>query len=325
MNIWEWEQDGERPSSSMWAPAALGQVMAVLMGGVKAKLNSRGDCHRDTRWLQPRASAQTGRGSWQSATRASTNSQHPNTHDLDCKAANRLCLLLTPVDCWWLLGRVGTEGRSGSARRDATDRPCHTDSRRGAQPIFRTSFQPAPPPALLNPTLLSGLRLSCVQSPGRRSPEAGEGSASQVQTVDSGSSKRWLPQTQGELGWGIQAELPLCSARGTLTAGEGPEGSSASPVRQADLCLPSGIVGGPKPPPTSTFRPKGRGSRTEAGGLGQSPSRQGGSAHSGHHLPFWLTAGHHAEEQTGHGLITQAPRSWAGLSTQAQFPVPRTP
>ena len=140
MHIWEWEQDGERPSSSMWAPAALGQVMAVLMGGVKAKLNSRGDCHRDTRWLQPRASAQAGRGSWQSATRASTNSQHPNTHDLDCKAANRLCLLLTPVDCWWLPGRVGTEGRSGSARRDATDRPCHTDSRRGAQPIFEDVF-----------------------------------------------------------------------------------------------------------------------------------------------------------------------------------------
>lgn len=130
--------------------------------------------------------------------------------------------------------------------------------------------------------------------------------------MDSGSSKRWLPQTPGALRWGVQAGLPLCSARGTLTA-EGPEGSSASPVRQAGLRLPSGIAGAPKPPPTSTFRPKGRGRRTEAGGPGHSPGREGGSARSGHHLPFRLTAGRHAEEQTGHRLISQAPRSWAGL------------
>lgn len=161
---------------------SLGQVMAVLMGGVKAKLNSRGNRHRDTRWLQPRASAQTGGGTWRSATRASTNSQHPNARDLDRKAANRLCLLSTPVDCWWLPGRVGTEGRAGSARR-----PCHIDSCSGTARLWRTSFQPAPPPALLNPTLLSGLQHSevssdaaCAGVPGRRSPEAGEGSASQV-------------------------------------------------------------------------------------------------------------------------------------------------
>lgn len=129
MNIWEWEQDG---SGQLLSP---GQVMAVLMGGVKAKLNSRGNRHRDTCWLQPRAPAQRGGRTWRSATRASTNSQHPNARDLDYKAANRLCLLSAPVDSGGCRkGGRRREVRLSDERRNQS--ACHVDSCSGARPIF---------------------------------------------------------------------------------------------------------------------------------------------------------------------------------------------
>ena len=157
---------------------SLGQVMAVLMGGVKAKLNSRGNRYRDTRWLQPRAPAQRGGQTLRSATRASTNSQHPNARDLDYKAANRLCLLSAPGDCGGCL--EGWAQKGGQAQRRETQpigMSCRFVQWRSAH-LWRTSFQPVLPSAMLNPSLLSGLQRHeksqvtrlVLESPGRMSP-----------------------------------------------------------------------------------------------------------------------------------------------------------
>lgn len=79
-------------------------------------------------------------------------------------------------------------------------------------------------PTMLNPILLSGLQrceksqvtLLMLEFPGRMSPGGGRGTASQVWTVDSGSSRRGAAtDIERELGWGTQAGLPLM-------AGEGP-------------------------------------------------------------------------------------------------------
>lgn len=135
VTIWEWEQDGDDPPHPCGQLLSPGQVMAVLMGGVKAKLNSRGNRHRDTRWLQSRAPAQTGGGTWRSATKASTNSQHPHACDLDYKAANRLCLLSTRVDCGGCL--EGWAQKGGQAqRREMQPIARPVDSCRGTRPIF---------------------------------------------------------------------------------------------------------------------------------------------------------------------------------------------
>lgn len=77
------------------------------------------------------------------------------------------------------------------------------------------------------------------------------------------------------------------------------------------LRLSAGMLWQPRPPPTSTFRPQGQGSRAVGGRVGHSPRRQEGSACSSHHpqptlrgtdgaVEDWAELGQHR-----HGFLPQ--------------------
>ena len=115
--------DGRRVRSESphpgWAAAVPGEAAGILPGGVESELNYRGNGHTDRRVPAPGWGPKPQAGAWLSAPTVSTNARHPEACASGYKGGKQI---LSRVN--W----VGTEGRSGSGRRDVTRWPHRVDA-----------------------------------------------------------------------------------------------------------------------------------------------------------------------------------------------------